>query len=436
MIKTIAEEIRQKGGRAFYTGGYVRSHLINNNYKYNTDTDIEVFHLDQETLAALLAKYGQVKTAGKIYPVFMVKGHPEFDFSVARSDKYDEAAYRRDFTINALMMDILTGEILDFCGGENDVKQRVIRHITSQVFIDDPLRAYRAASLAARLGYKIHPETQKLMTKTEFNLVPVERIYRELEKMLMLSHQPSIGLRYLQEAGLLKKLHPRLHLLVGCPQEPAHHPEGDVWEHTLLVVDQASRLKSRAQNPLALMWAALLHDIGKPAATEKRSNKITAYGHDVIGASQAADFLKELKSGTALTNTVTILIREHMRPVLLYKQRDKITDKAIRKLAHRVDLEELLLLSEADYLGRNVRRDYADIRRWFLDKAAELGLEPGQRIKPLVQGRDLQELGIAPGKHYKTILDNAFELQLEGKSKDDILQIIQTVGNGVTVRDL
>lgn len=425
MLKTIAQEIQQKGGRSFYTGGYVRDFIINGNFTETNDIDVEVFHLEQELLVKLLKKYGQVKIVGKIYPVFKIAGHPQWDFSVASYDHYNDAVNRRDFTVNALMIDILTGEILDYGGGKEDISRQVIRHMTKEVFVDDPLRAYRAAGLAARFNFTIHPETQKLMKAADLSKVPAERIYGELKKLLMLSPKPSIGLKYLQETGLLEQLHPQLYQMIGCPQEPTHHPEGDVWEHTLLVTDEAAKLKDRAKNPLALMLAALLHDIGKPGTTEERKGKITSYGHDTVGAKMAADFLQNLLCSKALINSVSLLVREHMHPVLLYKQKEKVTDKAIRKLTNRVDLSELLLLSEADFKGRNVDRDYTGIRQWFLDKAAALGLKPGEKIEPLVKGRDLQELGLIPGRHFKMILDRAFEMQLEGKGKDEILKTIK-----------
>ncbi len=425
MLISIANEIERIGGRAFYTGGYARDLLLSGHADVSPDIDIEVFHLEQEQLAAVLSLFGVVKTVGKIYPVFKIKGHPEWDFTLSRQDNYAAAAARRDFTIDAIMIDIISGEISDYTGGRQDLAAKVIRHTTPEVLADDPLRAYRAASLAGRLGFTIHPETLQLMRKADLSKVPPERIAAELKKLLLLSAKPSIGLRYLEETGLLKQLHPDLYNLIGCEQEPKNHPEGDVWEHTLQVVDQAAKLKVKSGNPLALMWAALLHDIGKPAVTKRREGKITAYGHDTEGAKMASAFLHNLRCSNELTHSVMVLTREHMHPVLLYKQKEQITDKAIRKLADRVDISELLLLSEADFKGRSMERDYSPIRNWLLGRIMALGLEPGKRIEPLVKGRDLQELEILPGKKYKEILDKAFELQLEGKSKDEILQAIR-----------
>ncbi len=425
MLISIAREITRIGGRAFYTGGYTRDLLISGHAEAGSDIDIEVFHLESEQLIALLSPFGEVKTVGKIYPVFKIKGHPEWDFTLSRQNSYADAAARRDFTIDAIMIDIVTGEILDYTGGKQDLAAKVIRHTTPEVLADDPLRAYRAASLAGRLEFTVHPETLQLMHKADLGKVPHERIAAELKKLLLLSAKPSIGLRYLEKTGLLRQLHPDLYNLIGCEQEPKNHPEGDVWEHTLQVVDEAAKLKDKSRNPLVLMWAALLHDIGKPAVTKQREGKITAYGHDTQGAGMASAFLHDLRCSNDLTHSVMVLIREHMHPVLLYKQKEQITDKAIRKLADRVDISELLLLSEADFHGRSMERDYSPIRDWLLGRIMELGLEPGKKIEPLLKGRDLLELGMPPGDSFKKILDLAWELQLEGLDKEQIIRAVK-----------
>lgn len=425
MLDTIGWEIKRHGGEAFFTGGYVRDYLINNKFPEKTDIDIEVFHLKVNQLIDILSRFGEARQVGKIYPVIKLKGYPYWDFTLAESDHYELAALRRDFTINAIMMNINTGQILDYSGGIKDIKNKIIRHVKEDVFVRDPLRVYRAASLAARLGFSIHSQTLELMKNTDVSSIPPERIYEELKKLLLLSPKPSIGLRYLERAKVLEKNHPDLYRLIGCKQEPKNHPEGDVWEHTLLVVDKAAELKGQSQDPLALMWAALLHDIGKPDTTQKRNGKITSYGHDAAGEKLAAKFLENLRGSKRLIANVTTLVKEHMHPVLLYKQKEKVTDKAIRKLVNRVDLMELLLLSEADFLGRGKERDFAPVRKWYLERVERLGLDPRKKIEPLVRGKDLVELGIKPDKKFREILDYAFELQLEGREKEEIMQEIE-----------
>lgn len=427
MLRLIAEDIAARGGRAYYVGGYVRNLLMRNDPAEGEDIDIEVFCLGMEELKSLLSRYGNTKLVGKSFPVLKISGHPEWDFilPVNPGVSLADACARRDFTINAMMMDVLSGEIIDYYGGRKDISDHVIKHTSPTVFALDPLRVYRAMHFASRFSFSIHPATVELIAKTDLSPVSRERIYEEIRKLLMLSPRPSIGLRYLQETGVLKRMHPLLFELIGCVQSPRNHPEGDVWEHTLLVVDQAARLKSSSSNPTALMFAALLHDIGKPGTTRIRGDKVTTYGHDVLGEKLARSFLQELTRNRALINQTTLLVREHMHPILLYKDRQNVGDKAILKLMNRVNLQELLLIAEADFLGRHGERDFEVIRKWFKEKVAGLGLDPEQKIDPLVKGRDLLQIGIQPGPAYKILLDRALDLQLEGQTKQAILENIR-----------
>jgi len=427
MLQVIAADIAARGGRAFYVGGYVRNHIMKIDPADGEDIDIEVYFLGMEELQSLLSHYGTTRMVGKSFPVFKISGHQEWDFTLPLKPdiSFAEACARRDFTMNSMMMDVLTGEITDFYGGRNDIGKQIVKHTSPTVFALDPLRVYRAVSFAARFDFAIDPETIELIIQANLSSIKRERIFEELKKLLMLSPQPSIGLRYLHRTGILERMHLLLFQLIACEQSPQNHPEGDVWEHTLLVVDQAARLKARSSNPEALMFAALVHDIGKPLTSKVNGNKITTYGHDVLGEKLARSFLQELTHNRTLINEVAVLVREHMHPVLLYKDRQHVTDKAIRKLVDRVNLKELLLIAEADLMGRNVERDFDVIRTWFMDKVFSLGLDPDKRIEPLVQGRDLLKLGFQPGPAYTRTLADAFELQLEGKTKEAILEQVQ-----------
>ncbi len=428
MLQKIAADIAAQGGRAFYAGGYVRDKLMNIAANEGEDVDIEIFSLNLEQIQAILSRYGPTKLVGKSFPVLKINGHQEWDFTLpARPDlSYAEACARRDFTINSMMMDVLSGDIIDYYGGQADIAGHVIKHTRSDVFQDDPLRVYRAMHFAARFEFSIHPETVRLISAADLREVKHDRIYEEIKKMLLLAARPSIGLRYMQLTGILERMHPLLFRLHTCRQTPQHHPEGSVWEHTLLVVDEAARLKEQSSNPAALMFAALLHDIGKPQTSKTKGDKITTYGHDVLGAKLARTFLEELTHHQTQIDAVTLLIKEHMRPVLLYKERQNVTDKAIRKLVNRVNLKELLLLAEADFKGRSIERDFEVIRKWFEDKLINLGLDPEKKLEPLVKGRDLQKLGIDPGPSYTPTLAYAFERQLDGETKEVILDEIKT----------
>lgn len=432
MLSSIAADISAAGGRAFYVGGYVRDRLLGLERAADEDTDIEVFGLELDRLQSLLSRYGETRLVGRSFPVLIIKGHPHWDFTLPLEPGLSlaEACSRRDFTINAMMMDVLTGEIVDYFGGQADLSCRIIRHTNPEVIAEDPLRAYRALHFAARFAFTIHPHTLDLLRQADLSQVEPERIFLELKKLLLLSPQPSLGLDYMHSSGILERVHPLLFALTACPQEAIRHPEGNVWEHTLLVVDQAARLKKRSSHPEALMLAALLHDIGKPSCTSVSGDTITTYGHDVQGAVLAGQFLAGLTHHRRLIEAVMRLVREHMQPVLLYKQREQVSLKAILKLIDRVDIRELLLLAEADLSGRRQEIDFSGIRTWLLGRVSSLGLQPGEKIIPLVRGRDLLELDISPGPAYTPLLERALELQLEGRSKTEILRVIAGVAAG------
>jgi len=259
------------------------------------------------------------------------------------------------------------------------------------------------------------------MKHSNLDDIKPERILEELRKLLLLAPQPSLGLSYMQETGILERRHPMLFKLVGCEQSPLNHPEGDVWQHTLQVVDICASLKNQSQDPEVLMFAALLHDLGKPVTTCIRKGKITAYGHDLEGEKLARIFLNQLNASKNLIAGVEKLVREHMHPVLLYKTREQVSGKAIRKLVNRVNVRELLLLAEADFKGRGKERDFEPVQEWLMDRISRLGLDPEKGITPYVQGRDLIALGLKPGTNFSKILDQCFEMQLEGKSRQEIL---------------
>ncbi len=427
MITTIARDIANQGGRVFYTGGFVRDYLLQDEAPNGKDIDLEVFGLDKAKLISVLSTYGQPIEVGKSFPIIKISHHPEWDFTLPETPEvsYREACARRDFTINAMIMDVITGEILDFFGGQEDLENRFIRHTTENVLKKDPLRTYRAVQLAARFGFSIDAATLELMKQTNLDNIKPERILEELRKLLLLAPQPSLGLSYMQETGILERRHPMLFRLVGCEQSPLNHPEGDVWQHTLQVVDICARLKEQSQDPEILMFAALLHDLGKPATTCIRNGKITAYGHDLKGEKMARIFLNQLNASKSLIAGVEKLVREHMHPVLLYKTREQVSDRSIRKLVNRVNVRELLLLAEADFKGRGKERDFKPVQEWLMDRISRLGLDPEQGITPYVQGRDLIALGLKPGTDFRKILDQCFEMQLEGKSRQEILKWVK-----------
>lgn len=428
MLYELAKLIEQKGGRAYYAGGYVRDLLLGMDPSMIPDQDIEVFGISRSEFLHLLQPYGEVRVVGKVYPLVKLRGYQQWDFTFpTRPDLSLQAACRRrDFTINAMLMDVLSGELFDFFQGQQDLQQKIIRQTSAGVIAEDPLRAYRACRLAAQLGFTIEEQTLQAIGEADWGAVAAERIYEELRRLLLSEH-PAVGLRYLEESGLLGQVHPELHALLACEQSAKNHPEGSVWEHTLLVVEEASQRKDLSRDPEALMFAALLHDIAKPLVTRREKDKVTAYGHDTRGGPLAYRFLEQLRAPRHVAETVESLVREHMHPVLLYKQREKITDKAIRRLVSRINVSELLLLAEADYCGRTLERDFTPIRKWMTDYISRLNLPIEGGFPPVVQGRDLLAMGVPPGKDYARLLADAYEWQLEGCSRQEILHRLEEI---------
>src|SRR3989338_2589134 len=300
-LEKITQAILAAGGKPILVGGCVRDKLLGLASK---DFDIEVYGLSLEQLEAALNRLGPVYAVGKSFGVFKLfnfdislprtenkagKGHKVF---VVQSDSnltFEQASKRRDFTINAMGIDLETGKLLDPHEGQTDLKNKILRHV-SDAFEEDPLRVFRACQFAARFEFKIHHDTlQKcLALESELNTLPWERIGEEFKKLL-LAQKPSIGLQALLDTRALS-LFPELEALIGCQQDPAWHPEGDVWIHTLMVTDEAAKLS----DSLMIRLAALCHDLGKPPTTQFEDGRWRSKNHEAAGAAPTKSFLDKL----------------------------------------------------------------------------------------------------------------------------------------------
>ena len=248
--RAVAEAVRSAGGRALIVGGWVRDRLAGRDSK---DIDIEVFGLPADRLRLLLETFGRVQTVGESFQVYKVgdidvslprrdsksgRGHRGFEVTSDPSMSIEDAARRRDFTINAISWDPLDDEYLDPFDGQGDLTRRLLRAVDQQRFADDSLRVLRAVQFAARFDLTLDEPTARICRQIALNDLPAERVWGEIEKLLD-AERPSIGFAVAKDLGVVEKLFPELHALIDCPQEPAWHPEGDVWVHTLQVIDQA-----------------------------------------------------------------------------------------------------------------------------------------------------------------------------------------------------
>jgi tRNA nucleotidyltransferase (CCA-adding enzyme) len=325
-----------------------------------------------------------------------------------------EAAARRDFTWNALALSP-EGELLDFFGGAADLNAGIIRHTTA-AFAEDPLRVLRAMQFAARFGMRLAPETAALCRALlpEAPTLAPERIWGEWQKWALKGRKPSAGLRVLAETGWLS-LYPELEALVGCPQDPAWHPEGSVWTHMLHVVDAAADIADRdglaGDERAILLFAALCHDLGKPATTtSSESGRIRSPGHAQAGLEPSKTLLRRIGCPRAIIERVVPLVREHMVHIGM-----QVTDRAVRRLALRLapaTIAQWGRLVEADHSGRPPLAPENPAEP-IVALAERLGAHTG-RPAPILQGRHLIAAGMAPGPQLGAILDRAYHAQIDG----------------------
>ncbi len=430
--RTMVREVRQEGGRALIVGGWVRDRLMGLPSK---DIDIEVYGIPGDRLRMLLEPFGRVEAVGESFRVYKIgdidvslprreskagRGHRGFAIAGDPGMTVEEASRRRDFTINAIAWDPLTGEYLDPHDGRGDIARRRLRVVDEATFGDDSLRVLRAIQFAARFEFSLDDTARALCRTTPLDDLPAERIWGEIEKLLLAARQPSIGLALAMELGIITRLFPPLQTLSGCPQEPDWHPEGDVWVHTLQVVDQARQLIDDLPRPqqVAVMLGALCHDLGKPATTSLVNGRIRSMDHEDQGVAPAIALLDGLNihsiDGYDVRRQVLGLVAQHLKPGAWHKVRDQVGDGAFRRLAHKVDLELLARLARADCLGRAPGRFDCSAMDWFLERARSLGVEH-RPPAPILLGRHLLALGLEPGPRVGAVLKAVYDQQLDGK---------------------
>lgn len=431
VVRAIAGAVREHGGRALLVGGCVRDDLLGLEPK---DYDLEVFGVPADRLRPILERSGRVEAVGESFAVYKVggvdvalprresktgRGHKGFTVTGDPDLSIEDAARRRDFTINAISRDPLTGEILDPSGGRADLERRRLRVVDPQTFADDSLRVLRALQFVARFDLTVDEETRAILRAIPLDDLPAERVWGEVEKLLLLAPRPSIGFALALDLGVVERLWPEFHALVGVPQEPEWHPEGDVWIHTLMVIDQARlRIDGLDRGPaLAIMLGAITHDFGKPQTTAVIDGRIRSPGHEEAGVAPAASFLDRLNvhsfGGFDVRHTVLGLVAHHLKPSAFKKAQTPVSDGAFRRLALKVDLELLALFAKADCHGRTGGFDCSAMD-WFVERARAIGVEHAAPA-PLVLGRHLIEMGVAPGPGMGTMLKRIYEKQLDGE---------------------
>lgn len=442
MAREIARLVADRGGRCFFVGGCVRDDLMGHPTK---DLDMEVHGIAPAQLEEILDALGQRISIGESFGIYNLKGHSldiamprkeslrgqghrDFDIFVDPFIGIEGAAKRRDFTCNALMQDVRTGEILDPFGGEADLRAGILRHVSEDSFAEDPLRVLRCAQFAARFDFRVAPETMALCRTMDLRHLPRERIEGELKKALLQAERPSIFFKILLEMEQLEVWFPELKDLIGVPQNPKYHAEGDVWNHTMLVLEEAAKLRHRAANPLWFMLTALVHDFGKAVCTEEKNGVIHAYQHETLGLPLAEAFLRRITAETKCIAYVLNLTALHMKPGTVaganaaLKTTNRMFDDA-------VDPEGLVCMALADDRGRIRETPGRDDEPFLMERLEAYRQTMAQ---PYVTGRDLMEAGLTPGRDFSGLLAYAHRLRLAGIPKENALK--QTLAHARTLR--
>ena len=416
-------------GQAFLVGGCVRDALLGHSSK---DIDIEVYGLTEEKLKALLRRNYEITEVGKSFGVYKILGG-SIDIALPRQESKTgpghkgftvhgnphltpaKAALRRDFTMNSMLWNFISGEIIDPYNGRGDLQKSVLRHTGSQ-FPEDPLRVLRAMQFAARFNLQVAPETIELCKNISPENLPIERIFEEWKKLITKGATPSLGLNFIQDCGWIQ-YYPELYAMIGCKQDPDWHPEGDVWTHTLHCMDAFAR--ERLDDPwedIIVGYAVLCHDMGKPATTILENDRIRSPGHESVGVSLTRRFLARMTNQQDLIEAILPLVSNHLRPVEFFQS--KAGDSAIRRLAQKVKrIDRLARVACADEQGRPPKpHDYTAVK-WLLSRAEALEVIDSAP-NPIVLGRHLIEFGLTPGKSFGKILNQCYEAQLEGAFTD------------------
>jgi tRNA nucleotidyltransferase (CCA-adding enzyme) len=444
-VLKICQAVRDAGGRAMLVGGCVRDRLLSIDAK---DFDLEVYQLEPSRLREILQSIAQVNTVGEHFAVYKLAFYStdrptatsgslryEIDVSIPRRESksgkghrgfviegdphmtFAEAARRRDFTINAILQDPLTDEIVDPFGGVADLKQHILRAVAADTFIEDSLRVLRAVQIAARFELKVEPQTIELCRSIALSDLPKERIWGEIEKLMLFANCPAIGLQVALEMGVLDKLLPQIQGLAdyqvvnqaGCETSEKQN----AFERTKRRLDEAATLALRLpkEKRLAVMLAAFCENLIGPPAFE---NEPVVAVLDTLGLHTVA--------GYEVREQILSLVREQTKPCEFYANREHLTHGDFRRLAQRVDMNLLYLLAKADALASHsaaIEQTFQEASRltwaaeWFREQTLALKLENGPPA-PILMGRHLLEAGIKPGRQMGEKLRQVYELQLDG----------------------
>jgi putative nucleotidyltransferase with HDIG domain len=460
--------------KVYLVGGTLRDYFLYSKIAENRDIDLVVIDHTYEEIEKKLRRYGKTNTVGKSFAVVkFTKDDHTIDISVPRKDikkdpnnhghknfiieygphiKLEDDLKRRDFTCNSIAMRLVDDEILDLFDGTRSIREKRIVMTGPETFTDDPLRVLRAARFASVHQFSIDKQVYMSSKGVKLDELSKERITEELFRLLLESETPSIGLNEYFKLTVLEKLFPPLYLLTLIIQDSIFHPEKDefghhtVWSHTLITTDIAKKLcikfELEEEQTLTLLLAVLFHDVGKSETTKwefKRGRMtITSMFHDSRGVEITDKILTDLKIETRknfpLKQAILNLIKYHHRIYDLYRNREEIGFKAIARLVKDLEDQDFLLLL-LDFADRRSREpdpldfdELDEIVKWYLEQKEEYNINK-DTIQPIIMGRDLLKLGVAPGVKMGEILNQLYELQLDGEfdTKEQGLKLFEKI---------
>ncbi len=423
--KEIAKLVKENGGRTFYVGGYVRDKLLNIE---NKDVDIEVHGISEDTLYKILKSLGTPLAYGSSFGVYSLSGY-NIDIALPRSEKligkkhtdfridvdpfigYKNACKRRDITINAIMMDVLTGEILDYYSGINDLNNKIIRYVDKDSFVEDPLRVLRVAQFAARLQFEVDEDTIDLCKNIDLSYLSRERIEEELRKALLKANKPSIFFDVLNKMNQLSYWFKEVEDLINIKQDPIYHPEGDVYIHTMQVLDRCAKYRDVVSDAYSFMLLGLTHDFGKTITSEEIDGRIHAYNHEIAGVPIVETFLKRISNRKDVIKYVKNMVTMHMEPNKKANNHSSI--KSTNKMFYNcISPKDLIYFSICDS-GKTDNLNFLNERYKIYEEIIN---------KPYVTGNDLIKAGIKPNEDFHKLLEYATKLRLANVDKDSALK--------------
>jgi tRNA nucleotidyltransferase (CCA-adding enzyme) len=433
-VEEVIAKLNAHGLKVLVVGGSVRDQFYGTASK---DIDIEVYGTNVEYLLEILRTFGKVEVFGQRFGVIKLfcEDGLDLDISVPRMDNNtgkgktgfdihfdpgmmpDVGARRRDLTINSMAYDPEFGLLLDFYGGVKDIQAGTVRATSSQ-FEEDPTRGYRAMQFAVRFDLASDQDTSTRITNmlSDHSDIKSEMIWEEWKKFFLKGRYFAAGFKFLEDTKL-GALYPEIMNLRGCQQQYQWHPEGDVWNHTILVLEAMRGICERegivGDDKLVLMLAALCHDFGKPSTTRLEEGKWRAIGHCQEGVVPTISFLKRINCHDSIAKKVISLVESHLDHASFSGA--KPSRSALGKIKQRIypaTISELVLLVEADQSGRYPLPPASPISDWVLLEK-EYGLD-APKFVPLLTGKDLIAAGLKPGKVFSQIIKHSEVAELEG----------------------